>query len=202
MEENKEIVLVVDDDDNIRTILKRSLERHGFTVIEAGNGEAALEVARQNEIDVAILDIKMPGLSGLDVLKELSVFRPDIGVIMATAVDDRQTAVDTIKMGAYDYITKPFNSDDVVQIVRKAVQKRAQKINDRKRDSEIRDKLSEQAQQLTSQFRELMGALMREQQLLAGGNNSRLPPELQKPMSSVDEFKDALLRILQRQQIE
>ena len=210
MAENKETVLVVDDEDNIRAILKRTLEKEGFKVIEASNGNDALEAVRKHDIRVVILDIRMPGLSGLEVLEEISAYRPDVGVIMATAVDDIQTAVDTMKIGAYDYIQKPFSPEDVVEKVRKAAQKMDLKRREGMRLSQIQDKLSEQSQQLAAQFRELLAALTREHRLLTADIKSKsgqqyisgLPPELQKPMSSVDEFKEAIIRILKRQKIE
>lgn len=129
-------------------------------------------------------------------------------MIMITAVMDAQTAVKAMKLGALDYITKPFDQDDVVQKVREAITKWNQKLRDRHQYLELKEKFREQTQRMQEQFTELVNGLAREHNLMyelstrqgkAGkASLSELPPELQKPISSVDEFRDVLLKILRR----
>lgn len=206
MFDRKGRVLVVDDEESVRALLERVLAREGYTVATAANGEDALGKVSRLDIEMVLLDIKMPGMSGMEVLRQLNASRPDIGVVMVTSVADMQTAVEAMKLGAHDYITKPFNADEVVRTVQKAIQKRAlQRENERQR-LELETKVAGQAQQLQLQFAELVMTLAREYKLLyqmaeqQRGQSflKKLPPELQQPMSSVEEFTEALLRILRR----
>ena len=201
-------ILVVDDEETVRNLLKRTLEEAGYDVVTAADGEEALYVAYQQETEVVLLDIKMPGISGIEVLGKLTADWPDICVIMVTAVVDTQTAVEALKMGAYDFITKPFDRDDVVQKVQKAIAKWSHQIKDRRQYLQLKEKFTEQTQRMQEQFNELVNSLAREHKLLhdlaagqvKGGKSllSGLPTELQEPISSVEEFKDALLKILKK----
>ena len=117
-------VLVVDDEEPVRNLLQRVLKEAGYDVVTAANGQEALDKVSQLNAGVVLLDIKMPGMSGMEVLRQLTANRPETCVVMATAAGDAQTAVEAMKAGAYDYITKPFNRDDVVLKVQKAIEKR------------------------------------------------------------------------------
>ena len=200
-------ILVVDDEETVRNLIQRTLEEVGYNVVSAASGQEALDKVSQLNIELVLLDINMPGMSGLDVLDKLGADWPDIAVIMATAVGDAQTAVDTMKRGAYDYLTKPFNRDDLVLKVRRAVEKRHLQLENERYRLDIEQRVGEQAKRLQQQFAELVGTLAREHKLLyklASGQKggkamlSKLPPELQEPMSSVEEFSEALLKILRK----
>ncbi len=204
-------VLVVDDEETIRNLLQRTLEETGYTVVTAANGEEALHEVSQREPEVMLLDIKMPGLSGMDVLTKLTTDWPDICVVMVTAMGDTQTAVKAMKLGAYDYITKPFKPTDVVQKVQEALNKRESLLQKKRLSLELQQSVLEQSKQMHEQFNELVRTLAREHSLLyklavqqpgsAKSALSKLPPELQKPMSSVEEFREALLKILKRDKL-
>ncbi len=208
MTEQRRRVLVVDDEETVRSVLKRILEGAGYKVITAANGEEALYEMSQQEIKVVLLDIKMPGMSGIEVLGKLTHDRPDTCAIMVTAVADAQTAVEAMKMGAYDYIVKPFDQSEVVQKVQKAIARWNHQLEEKRHYLELRGQFLEKTTLMQEQFTELIESLGREHKLLHelaasqadGGKSmlSELPPELQKPMSSVEEFRDALLRILRR----
>lgn len=201
-------VLVVDDEESVRDLLQRILEGAGYTVVTAANGQEALDKLSQLQIVAVLLDIKMPGMSGMEVLQQITTNWPDICVVMATIISDAQTAVKAMKLGAYDYINKPFNHDDVVLKVRRAIEKRELLLENEHHRLELEKRVGEQAQQLREQFVELVETLAREHRLLyrvsaqqregAKSLLKRLPPELQEPMSSVEEFREALLRILKR----
>lgn len=205
----QERVLVVDDEEAVRNVLRRTLEGAGYQVITAANGQDALEQISQQEIEVVLLDIKMPGMSGTEVLDKLTADWPDICVIMVTAVTDTQTAVEAMKMGAYDYISKPFNQDDLVLKVQRAIERRALQLKNKQYHLELQQSVKEQTEQLRARFTELVTALFREHKLLTelskyqakGGQSplSLLPPELQEPISDVEEFRNAVLRILERE---
>ncbi len=201
-------VLVVDDEENVRNLLQRVLKEAGYDVVTAANGQEALDKVLQLKIELVLLDIKMPGMSGIEVLRQVTTNWPDVCVVMATAVGDAQTAVEAMKLGAYDYITKPFNRDDVILKVRRAVEKRHLLLENERHRLDLEKRVGEQAQQLQQQFADLVETLAREHKLLyklaehqRGGIKSllkRLPKELQEPMSSVEEFREALIRILRR----
>ncbi len=200
-------LLIVDDEENVRNLLKRALEGAGYEVVTATNGQEALDKASQLNIEMVLLDIKMPGIPGMEVLRQLTTNWPEICVIMATAVAEAQTAVEAMKLGAYDYITKPFNLDDVVLTVRRAIEKKHLQMENERHRLALETRVGEQTQQLQQQFIELVETLAREHKLIyrlahsqRGGKEelSKLPKELQKPMSSVEEFSEALIRILRR----
>ena len=117
-------VLVVDDEEGVRASFRVLLEDE-CTVLEAEDGEQALEVLRRHEVDVVMLDQRMPGEPGIDVLSRIKALDPSVVVVLATAVREVRTAVEAIKRGAYDYITKPFDVEDIELLVRRALDKRA-----------------------------------------------------------------------------
>jgi len=117
----KASILVVDDEEQIRTIVSRRLQEDGYTCVQAPNGSAALNTVSTQTFDVVLLDIKMPGPSGIEVLPQIIAQSPETCVIMATAIVDTQTAIEAMKLGAYDYITKPFDLDDLGMIIEKAL---------------------------------------------------------------------------------
>jgi len=117
-------ILVADDEEAVRNLLQRILGEAGYEVVTAANGQEALYKVSLGEAEVVLLDIKMPGMSGMEVLQQITANWPETCVVMATAAGDAETAVEAMKAGAYDYITKPFNRDDVVLKVQKAIEKR------------------------------------------------------------------------------
>ncbi len=208
MNGEKRRILVVDDEETIRNLLQRTLTEVGYNVVTAASGQEALDKVPQLEVGVVLLDIKMPGMSGMDVLRQLTTNWPDVCVIMATAIGDAQTAIEAMKLGAYDYITKPFNRDDGILKLQRAIEKRDLRLENERHRLDLEKRVGEQAERLQQQFAELVEALAREHKLIynlaehqRGGAKallSKLPPELQQPMSSVEEFSEALLRILRR----
>ncbi len=117
-------VLVVDDEEGVRASVRVILEDE-CNVLEAENGAHALEVLRAHEVDVVMLDQRMPGEPGIDVLSRIKALDQSIVVVLATAVREVRTAVEALKRGAYDYITKPFDVEDIELLVRRALDKRA-----------------------------------------------------------------------------
>jgi len=201
-------VLVVDDEEAVRNLLQRILEGAGYKVTTAVNGKEALYKVSLGETEVVLLDIKMPEMSGLEALSKLTAESPDTCVIMVTSVVGTETAIEAMKLGAYDYILKPFDRDDVLQKVLEAIERWKRQLQEKYRYLELQKSITEKTQLMQEQFVELMNSLARENQLLhelagrqAGGGKellSKLPKELQGPISSVEEFRDALLRILRR----
>ena len=142
-------VLVVDDDKIVLRAVSEILQREGYQVLAIDDAVEGLAASKDPTIDVAVLDIKMPNLSGLDLLKAVKQARPEVEVIMMTAFATVETAVEAVKAGAYDYLTKPFeNIDDLSLTVAKAAERKA-----------LKDRTRVLEEQLTArdQFEELVG---------------------------------------------
>lgn len=114
-------VLVVDDEKTIREGMRRILEGEGYTVRTSASGQAAAERIREENFDVVITDLKMPGMDGIEVLKTIKILQPDVPVLIITGYSTVETAVETMRQGAFDYIAKPFTSELIIGKVRKAV---------------------------------------------------------------------------------
>ncbi len=118
-------ILVVDDELSMREFLGILLEREGYLVDAADSAAAALTLLESAGYDLVVSDVKMPGLSGLELLARIKENSPDTAVIMATAFSTAEQAVEAMKLGAYDYIAKPFNVEEIKIIVRNALDKRS-----------------------------------------------------------------------------
>jgi len=114
-------LLAVDDEPGICDILKKTFTPIGFTVLTATNGEAALSVVRKERPKIVFLDIRMLGLSGLEVLKEIKKIDKTIKVIMVTVMDNGKTRQEALRLGADEFVTKPFKSDYLEEVVMKKV---------------------------------------------------------------------------------
>jgi two-component system response regulator PilR (NtrC family) len=118
-------VLIVDDEQSVRDFLSILFQRDGCQVTTAPDAETALTAAAgADDFDVVITDVRMPGMSGLELLAELKHHRPDLPVVMVTAFASPDDAVQAMRNGAFDYITKPFNVDELRKVVRTAAAKR------------------------------------------------------------------------------
>ncbi|HIJ81634.1 MAG TPA: sigma-54-dependent Fis family transcriptional regulator [Desulfuromonadales bacterium] len=120
MKRNK--LLVVDDEHLIRWSLEQNLKKQGYDVISAGTGEDALRLVREEQPDLVVLDIQLPGISGIEVLEKIKDHDEDIIVIMVTAHGGLETAVNAMRLGAYDYVSKPFNLDELAIIIKKSLE--------------------------------------------------------------------------------
>jgi DNA-binding NtrC family response regulator len=117
-------ILIIDDEEIMREILEALLTRDGYQVRMAASGEEGLELARTMTFDAAIVDVMMPGMDGLATLDELKKIDDDLPALMVTAFASVETAIAAMKRGAFDYITKPFKNDEVLIVVRNAVERR------------------------------------------------------------------------------
>ncbi len=117
----KKQVLIVDDEPNLRKILAAQLSRDGYEVMLAEDGEQGLTMLRENHIDLIVTDLKMPKVDGMELLRQALRESPDLPIVMITAHGTVDTAVEALKLGAFDYLTKPFDKDEVRQVVAKAL---------------------------------------------------------------------------------
>ncbi len=118
------VILIVDDEPNIIEILEMVLRDEGMEVLRTGTGQSALSILQSRTVDVVISDIRMPGFSGVELLREARQVSPDTIFIMMTAFASTETAIEALQHGAYDYITKPFKMDELRTIVHRALKER------------------------------------------------------------------------------
>jgi len=117
-------VLIVDDEKSMRDLLTITLEKAGYDVTAAEGGEAAIEAIRKDSFDTIITDLRMPRVDGMQVLRAARDLSPETAVIVVTAVASTETAVEAMKLGAYDYITKPFKLDEVDLIIKNGLERK------------------------------------------------------------------------------
>jgi len=117
-------LLIADDDPGLRESLERTLTREGYKVVLASDGNAALERLQGGGIDLVLTDLKMPGLTGIEVLRAAKAIAPDVDVILLTAFGTVEEAVKAMKEGAYDFLTKPFQRAQVIKLIRQALERR------------------------------------------------------------------------------
>jgi DNA-binding NtrC family response regulator len=115
-------VLIADDEANMRWALDKALTKVGYEVIMAENGQVALELILSERPDLVLLDLKMPKMDGIQVLREIKKIAPEIPIIMMTAHGSTATAVEAMKLGAYDYVMKPFDIDELLMTVAKTLE--------------------------------------------------------------------------------
>ncbi|MGD9117325.1 MAG: response regulator [Dehalococcoidia bacterium] len=159
MTAKKGVILLVDDEAMIRQLLSQKLSSEGYRCEQAANAEQALEKLEKDSIELVILDIKMPGKSGVQLLPEIKAKYPDTAVIMATAVDDASIAINCMKAGAYDYLTKPFNLEEVGFSVTRALERRRLELENRDYQQHLEHKVEEQAQKIRTSFFNAITAL-------------------------------------------
>jgi two-component system NtrC family response regulator len=115
-------ILVIDDDESLRRVLEYNLAQEGYAVLTAGSGEQGLELLKKEGADLVVTDVRMPGMDGLQVLEGVHKLDPNIQVIILTAFGTIETAVEAMKAGAFHYISKPFNRDELKLTIKKALQ--------------------------------------------------------------------------------
>jgi putative two-component system response regulator len=116
-------ILIVDDEIGPRESLRMILKPH-YNIFTAENGYVALQILKQTEMDVVTLDIRMPGMSGIDTLREIRLLDPDVMVIIITGFGTLNSAIEAIRYGVFDYIPKPFNVPEIMCIIEKSIQRR------------------------------------------------------------------------------
>jgi putative two-component system response regulator len=192
-------ILITDDDTSIRELLMQRLTEEGYECLGASSAHRAVEELRESEVALVILDIKMPGKSGVQLLPEIRASYPDTVVIMATAIGDAGTAIHCMRLGAYDYITKPFNLDEVVLSVNKALEKRRLELENRDYQQHLEQKVEAQSSKICDAFLNAITALIYALEAKDGytsGHSSRvsrisvaIARELDLPWESINQVE-------------
>ena len=163
MNQENASILVVDDEESIRNILSRRLKAEGYYCEAAVDGAEALSKASKKSFDLVLADIKMPVMSGIELLSQMQTEHPDVSVLMITAVVDTKVAVEAMKMGAYDFVTKPFDLDDLNIRVKRALERRGLVLENREYQLRLEQKVEQQVGQIRQYCQEAIQALSREQ---------------------------------------
>jgi len=124
MKKQNASILIVDDDKNICEILSLLVKKEGLKTLVAHEGDTALKIIRSKMPDIVLLDIKMPGMDGIEVLKQVKELDENLPIVMITAYANIQGAVDAIRLGAHDYLAKPFDDHEVIRVVHRALAER------------------------------------------------------------------------------
>lgn len=152
MDEIKGKILTVDDEDIVRQLICQKLTKEGYQCRSAASAIEAMEKIEEDLPDLVILDITMPGKPGTELLKEIKANHPEVAVIMATAIQDISTAITCLKGGAYDYMTKPFNLEDVLLSVERALEKKRLESENKDYQLHLEQKVEAQAAKIRTAF--------------------------------------------------
>lgn len=177
MPNQRETLLIVDDEAAIRRLLRRKLSGEGYQCEEADTAEQILNTLKTSPIALVILDIKMPGKSGIELLPEIKSGYPNTAVIMATAVNEVNVAVQCLKQGADDYICKPFNLEELSRSVQKALEKRRLQLEIREYQQYLEEKIEEQTGEIRKLFLgaiEALVAALEAKDKYTGGHSRRV----------------------------
>jgi two-component system sensor histidine kinase/response regulator len=132
MKAQKPLILIIDDEESLRDGCRQALEKSGYTVLTAGEGMEGIKIARESNPEIAFIDLKMPGISGMEIIEVLSQDIPDIVLIMITGYASIVSAVEAIQKGAYDYLPKPFSPDQLRTVAKRGLDHRNLKIETRR----------------------------------------------------------------------
>ena len=114
-------ILYVDDEDALRTLVKNQLVAEGYDVVTADDGDTAINMLKKQQYSIVLLDVRMPRVNGMEVLKFIKAQKMTCRVIMLTAVDDLSVAIESVKLGANDYLTKPYDLDVLLSAITRAI---------------------------------------------------------------------------------
>ncbi len=168
-------VLVVDDEEVIRTALARFLRARGFDVTTAESGRAALAAMQQEKFVAMLSDIRMPEMTGLELVPHAHAADPDLAIIMLTAVNDAPTATEALGMGAMDYLMKPVELGDLATALERALHKRTLAIDQRKVERLIREEVAAQTQELQLERERLHSTVIATVQALVRAQETKDP---------------------------
>jgi response regulator RpfG family c-di-GMP phosphodiesterase len=141
-------ILVVDDEDTIRLVLGKYLRTRGFEVATAESGGAALETLTGARFDLMLCDVRMPGLSGVEIVPSALEIDPDLGIVMLSAVNDAPTATEALSQGVLDYLTKPIELEHLYEAVNRALHKRTLLKEQRRVERQVREEVAERTKEL------------------------------------------------------
>lgn len=159
MHGGKSTILIVDDEEHIRALLRDRLEEQGYRCEEVTNAFDVFPYLNDSNLDLILLDIKLPGMSGMDLLPQVKYHRPDLIVVMVTGLHDMDIAIEALRQGAYDFVTKPFHLDDVFRSVKRGMEKRNLELQILDYQQNLEQKVKEQEGVIRKDFLGAVAAL-------------------------------------------
>jgi DNA-binding NarL/FixJ family response regulator len=148
-------ILIVDDEDSIRSLLRRILEKDGYQCTTVSDVKEARTSMKETHFDLLLSDIKMPGESGIDLIRRVKTEYPDTAVVMVTVIDDQETARVALKMGIYGYIIKPFDENQILISVANALRRRDLEMRERRYREDLEKAVLERTAELTTSNEQL-----------------------------------------------
>lgn len=155
MADRRNRILVVDDETAVREVLAEGLDAFGYPVRAAASAKDGFEIVRGGEIDLVLSDIEMPGENGISLLKRVKAYDADIDVVMVTGVVDVETALASIRQGASDYLTKPFNLEEVKIVVERTLEKRNLIFENRAYQHRLEEMVEERTREVVEKSRQI-----------------------------------------------
>jgi len=187
---SKPSVLVLDDDDDVRTILSELLNFHGFHPIGARNGEEALAKIGEENPPVAIIDLMLPDINGLEVIDRINANHPDVKSIVLTAYASQEAAIKAVKLGAYSFLQKPYDAEQLLLTVRRALEKH-------KAEQDLDQKICE-LEQLNQELKVTQAELIQAGKLTAMGQMAaEIAHEINSPLGAIRLNVDAAISDLE-----
>lgn len=153
-------ILLVDDEVMVRKLLHNKLESTGYQCDEAANADQALYKLENNEFDLVMLDITMPGISGVELLSKIKADYPSTTIIVATPIGSTNVGIECIKLGAHEYVTKPFILEEVVRVIGRTLGKRKLELLNKEYRQYLEDKVTEQTKKIHNVFLQAMTSLV------------------------------------------
>jgi two-component system, NtrC family, sensor kinase len=205
----RNVLLVIDDDPEILALMKKSLEKEGYDVHGAGDGAAGLKIIEKTRVDVIITDIQMNGMNGIEVFQQAKKMYTDIEGIMVTGHKDQELAIKAVRAGAFDYITKPIDLDDLIFAIQKAIERinlnrnRLYRNRELKLTSEIITKMNDELEKRITERTETLKAtqvqLFQTSKLATLGEMAAgLAHELNQPLAGLSLICRHLLKLVER----
>lgn len=148
-------ILVVDDDDSVRAALTRFLQKTGYEAVPANGGAAAIEILSHGKFAAMLCDIRMPGMTGVELLPKVMELDADLAVIMLTAVGDPSSAIQCLKLGAFDYLIKPVELEELAHALRMGLRKRELEVERRGMEQWLAREVAEKTKELSEQSRQV-----------------------------------------------
>jgi cyclic di-GMP phosphodiesterase len=195
IELTNEAILIVDDEEPIRQLLDQCLREQGYHTRAASNADEALSVLSTSHFDLVLSDIRMPGMSGLELLAAISRRHRDVGVLMLTACDDVFMAVQAMKLGALDYVLKPFRIDEFIATVRKALRLHQEDVGKRRYVLQLEEVVRNQTFELRKTFESYQEASETTLEALVAALDAR-EHETQAHSIRVSEYTLHLARVM------
>ncbi|MFP5351204.1 MAG: HD domain-containing phosphohydrolase [Actinomycetota bacterium] len=180
-QDHPDLILVVDDDDAARRLLAKILDRNGYRCVTAANLTEAKERMTEEEFSLVLTDLDMPGGSGLDLMMSVAADHPGVAIVLVSGLDDPKVATTALDMGAYGYIVKPFEPNEIVVNVASALRRRAAEVENRQHRSRLEQMVRDRTQ-------EMIGYISRLEQ--AERDMKTLQRETIQRLSLAAEFRD------------